>query len=631
MFRIRKTVSNASRPIVFDVSSSGAILAPELRTVTQTEVVGYNTSTGELTVQAAGGGGSVATLTYGEMLDNTGNPITIPTSYSPDGWYTASSGVISGMTFLAGTQGAQPSYIRVANAGDYKVNFSLSANFTDVDDNIYVRLIVGGTGIAATEVVAFGARGTNQEISLTDLINLSANDVIGIQLKSDNNVTITPNLITFNITQLVGLGIAGTSGTSGTSGGGSSLRVRDNVTTVNNVDTITFPGDNVVTDDGSGDVTVTISGGGTPGGSDGQIQYNNGGAFGGDSGLTWDDSSDILSVKSTGANPSLRLSNGVPSTSAGTELAEIVGRSEVYSADVAALKFVADGTYSGGDYPTRIELQTTEDGGATLATKFQVKNDGQLIADEYGSGTFTGTATKFLAVDSSGNVIEEDAPSGGSTDYVSNITFDGSTLDLTGVGNATSNNVDLTTVTGTTASMNALVNSFDDIAYDVDSNSSEVIIGDSTPAGYSTIDEINGRTILINQSNTINGTLRFGFATWTERTSIQGRTARQDFKCEGFNIGQDDFNVGVYLPEGIWDIYQTGHQAGGGDRVAEYQVNINIGAGGAPRYFTRAMIEGSKFNVYYNYFHKKVVIWCSAWTGTGGATGAVTFSASDPN
>ena len=159
--------------------------------------------------------------------------------------------------------------------------------------------------------------------------------------------------------------------------------------------------------------TGSFGGGvGTPGRSDGQMQYNNGGAFGGDSGLTWDDSADILSVKATGTNPSLRLSNGVPSTSAGTELAEIVGRSEVYSTDVAAVKFVADGTYGGGDYPTRIELQTVQDGGATLATKFQVKNNGQLIADEYGSGTFTGTAAKWLAVDSSGNVIEEDTPSG---------------------------------------------------------------------------------------------------------------------------------------------------------------------------------------------------------------------------
>ena len=36
--------------------------------------------------------------------------------------------------------------------------------------------------------------------------------------------------------------------------------------------------------------------GGTPGGSDTQIQYNNGGSFGGTTGLTWDDSTNILSI-----------------------------------------------------------------------------------------------------------------------------------------------------------------------------------------------------------------------------------------------------------------------------------------------------------------------------------------------
>ncbi len=36
--------------------------------------------------------------------------------------------------------------------------------------------------------------------------------------------------------------------------------------------------------------------GGTPGGADTQMQYNNGGAFGGATGLTWDDSTNILSI-----------------------------------------------------------------------------------------------------------------------------------------------------------------------------------------------------------------------------------------------------------------------------------------------------------------------------------------------
>lgn len=49
---------------------------------------------------------------------------------------------------------------------------------------------------------------------------------------------------------------------------------------------------------GTGVVTINSSGGGggTPGGSDTQMQYNNAGAFGGTTGLTWDNSTNILSI-----------------------------------------------------------------------------------------------------------------------------------------------------------------------------------------------------------------------------------------------------------------------------------------------------------------------------------------------
>ena len=43
----------------------------------------------------------------------------------------------------------------------------------------------------------------------------------------------------------------------------------------------------------------------------------------------------------------------------------------------------------------------------SLTTRMQLNADGELRLRTYGSGTHTGTATKFLAVDSSGNVIEE--------------------------------------------------------------------------------------------------------------------------------------------------------------------------------------------------------------------------------
>lgn len=69
-----------------------------------------------------------------------------------------------------------------------------------------------------------------------------------------------------------------------------------------------------LTDNGDGTVTIDTGagGGGTPGGSDTQVQFNDGGSFGGDSGLTYNKTSDILTVSS------LVLTNDLPITEGGT-------------------------------------------------------------------------------------------------------------------------------------------------------------------------------------------------------------------------------------------------------------------------------------------------------------------------
>ena len=57
---------------------------------------------------------------------------------------------------------------------------------------------------------------------------------------------------------------------------------------------------------------------------------------------------------------------------------------------------------------------------ANGAARLQVFPSGRVRLHNYGNTGFTGTATKWLAVDSNGNIIQEDAPTGGGTPAGSN-------------------------------------------------------------------------------------------------------------------------------------------------------------------------------------------------------------------
>lgn len=68
--------------------------------------------------------------------------------------------------------------------------------------------------------------------------------------------------------------------------------------------------------------------------------------------------------------------------------------------------------YQSGSYGTRLGLATTNNFATGAQIRFFLKENGSAKFNAYGSGTFTGTATKWLAVTSSGDLIEENPPSG---------------------------------------------------------------------------------------------------------------------------------------------------------------------------------------------------------------------------
>ena len=150
----------------------------------------------------------------------------------------------------------------------------------------------------------------------------------------------------------------------------------------------------------------------TPAGANGNIQYNNNGAFGAESTFSYDSTNNTLNILGQISQPGIKLSNITASGAAGTQLAEI----EAYyiNSEAGAIRFVADGAVGVGDVPTRLELYTTSDGSGTATKKATIKATGQLELAQYGAGTFTGTATKSLSVTATGQVIETE-PAGALT------------------------------------------------------------------------------------------------------------------------------------------------------------------------------------------------------------------------
>lgn len=200
-------------------------------------------------------------------------------------------------------------------------------------------------------------------------------------------------------------------------------------------------------------VDDNAGGGGTPGGSDGDVQYNASGAFGGDANFHYDAATNSLEIgghvldltllegminsitegdsngrmlftfsdditdgsfitfvraKGTKASPT--------AVTDGTVIGYVRGRAWQQSGESfgnatdtqVEIQLVADGDWDVDDNPTRLEIYTTPAGSGTKALRMTIGSDGQITYHNYGDGTFEDTPAYFLGVDADGKVIEVD-------------------------------------------------------------------------------------------------------------------------------------------------------------------------------------------------------------------------------
>ena len=79
---------------------------------------------------------------------------------------------------------------------------------------------------------------------------------------------------------------------------------------------------------------------------------------------------------------------------------------------LGAMSIKSEGTMTNASKPTYLSFLTTPSGATTASERFRILSTGAMRFNNYGDGTFTGTATKWLAVDVDGNLIEQNAPAG---------------------------------------------------------------------------------------------------------------------------------------------------------------------------------------------------------------------------
>jgi len=368
-------------------------------------------------------GGKTSELTYQEMNDNLKS------------YYYSSS--LSGSTLQMYTTGSVSHSIDLSSFLD-----NTNTNIYNTDGTLTGNRTVAGDGSSLT----FDFQSSNftiqtaeeQSVAITGLPQANSAQILGIDGSGNLSLMLTSsipgqggtdtNLYNTNGT-LTGTRTVTASGSNLTfdfgdadftvqSGGsfGGRINFQDLRAATGSSVVMINPTTGAISHLTTGSLTSIFSS--APGGSDTQVQFNDSGNFGGDSGLTYNKTSNRLTITApsspTRTAPNLLLNSELANVTAGEVFGVIAANNTTDQYNPASypasIQFVADTNFAPGNYDARIGLFVNNN--ATETEALRLKSSGQASLPQYGSGTFTGTNAYYLAVSASGEVIET-APPGG--------------------------------------------------------------------------------------------------------------------------------------------------------------------------------------------------------------------------
>ena len=316
---------NSSKKIIFGDSTEQT-----------TSPTGDISTVSGLTVTNATNIASTGATNAAAAATNATNISTNATNISTNTTNIASTGATNAAAILANTSNISTNTTNIASTGATNAA-AILANTSNISTN---TTNIASTG--ATNAAAILANTSNISTNTTNIASTGATNAAAILANTSNISTNTTNIASTGATNAAAI-LANTSNISTNTTNIASTGATNAAAILANTSNISTNTTNIASTGATNAASIaTVSGLlPSPGGSDTQIQFNDGGSFGGDSGLIWHKTHNLLTVNGTGVFDRIGVGTDSPT----------------YELDVAGDIGVDEYLYHNGDGDTYLRLR----------------------------------------------------------------------------------------------------------------------------------------------------------------------------------------------------------------------------------------------------------------------------------